>query len=197
MGQEITIEKEMGLSHRDFFRTIANALGTDDFESWDTGVRKTSGDKVLEIKLGPEGERRIAMMVMPRTMVTLSFTNYDPDFSRFSPHVPPLIYSRSLTTQIELEQFRDLTDKSIPVYAHVSLYENIEDNLSSIFLRGVDIEEVIAKNSVMKAQLEKIIQDKIADYNYIALKAKYQNMILIMEENGNLVGEVKAPYILE
>ena len=77
MGQEIIIEKEMGLSHRDFFRTIANALGTDDFESWGMGVRKTSGDKVLEIKLGPEGERRIAMMVMPRTMVTLSFTNYD------------------------------------------------------------------------------------------------------------------------
>ena len=49
----------------------------------------------------------------------------------------------------------------------------------------------------MKSQLEKIVQGNIADYNYIALKAKYQNMILIMEENGNLVGEVKAPYILE
>jgi len=72
----VVIKKEMGLSHREFFRTIASALGTDDFESWDTGVRLLAGDKKLEIRLGEQGERRIALLVVPRTMVTLEFTGY-------------------------------------------------------------------------------------------------------------------------
>ena len=148
-------------------------------------------------------QRPIALVFWNDAFYTVTGDDYsvqgidNPDFSQFSAHVPPLIYSRPLTTLIEMEQFRRLTEKKIPVYAHVSLYETIEDNLSSIFLHEVDIEEVKSKNSAMKSQLEKIVQGNIADYNYIALKAKYQNMILIMEENGNLVGEVKAPYILE
>ena len=148
-------------------------------------------------------QRPIALVFWADAFYTVTGDDYsvqgidNPDFSQFSAHVPPLIYSRPLTTLIEMEQFRRLTEKKIPVYAHVSLYETIEDNLSSVFLHEVDIEEVKSKNSAMKSQLEKIVQGNIADYNYIALKAKYQNMILIMEENGNLVGEVKAPYILE
>jgi hypothetical protein len=119
----------------------------------------------------------------------------NPDFSKFSAHVPPLIYSRPLSTEAELEQFNQLTEKNIPVYAHVSLYENIEDNLSSIFSRGVDIEEVMSKNASMRAELEKIVQGNVADYHYIALNAKYHNMVLILDKNGNLKGEVKAPYL--
>ena len=149
-------------------------------------------------------QRPIALVFWHDAFYTVTDDDYSmqgiiesPEFSRFSTYVPPLIYSRPLRTQIELEQFRDLTEKSIPIYAHVSLYEKVEDNLSSIFSHGIDIEEVISKNSVMKHQLEEIVQDNIADYNYIALKAKYQNMILIFEEDGNLVGELKAPYLLE
>lgn len=145
-------------------------------------------------------QRPIALVFWHDAFYTVTGDDYsvqgidNPDFSQFSTHVPPLIYSRPLTTLIEMEQFRQLTEKSIPVYAHVSLYESIKDNLSSVFSRGVDIEEVISKNASMKFQLEKIVRGNLADYNYIALKAKYQNMILILEENGNLVGEVKAPY---
>jgi len=145
-------------------------------------------------------QRPIALVFWYDAFYTVTGDDYsvqgidNPDFSRFSAHVPALIYSRPLTTQIEMEQFRRLTEKEIPIYAHVSLYERIEDNLDSIFLRGVDIGEVISKNSSMRYQLEKIVRGNINDYNYIALKAKYQNMILILDENGNLIGEVKAPY---
>jgi len=52
----------------------------------------------------------------------------------------------------------------------------------------------MSKNASMKSQLEKIIQGNVSDYNYIALKAKYQNMILILDKNGKLEGEVIAPY---
>ncbi len=79
MDTQIVIEKEMGLTHRDFFRTIGSALGTEDFEVWDTGVRVSSGAQTLQIQLGHEMERRIALMVIPRTLVTLTFTNYPED----------------------------------------------------------------------------------------------------------------------
>ena len=145
-------------------------------------------------------QRPIALVFWYDAFYTVTSDDYsmqgieNPDFSKFSEHVPPLIYSRPLTTLIELEQFNQLTEKNIPVYAHVSLYERVEDNLSSIFSRGVDIEEVMSKNASMKSQLEKIIKDNVSDYNYIALKAKYRNMILILDKNGKLDGEVIAPY---
>ena len=146
-------------------------------------------------------QRPIAMVFWHDAFYTVTSDDYteqgidNPDFSKFSAHVPPLIYSRPLSTEAEMEQFTRLTEKSIPVYAHVSLYENIEDNLSSIFSRGVDIEEVMSKNASMRAELEKIVQGNVAGYNYIALNAKYHNMVLILDKNGNLKGELKAPYL--
>jgi len=118
-----------------------------------------------------------------------------PDFSQYSHHIPPLIYSRPLKTQLEMEEFKALTEKSIPIYAQASFYENIEDNLESIFQYEVNIKEIMSENAQMKSRLEKITDGHIADYKYIALKAKYQNMVLVMNKNGRLVGSVKAPYL--
>ena len=145
-------------------------------------------------------QRPIALVFWHDAFYTVTSDDYsiqgieNPDFSNFSQHVPPLIYSRPLSTLIELEHFNQLTEKSIPVYAHVSLYEKIDDHLDSIFLHGVDIKEVMSKNASMKSQLEKIIHGNVSDYNYIALKAKFRNMILILDKNGKLEGEVVAPY---
>jgi hypothetical protein len=70
------IEKEMGITHSDFFRTIPRALGSEDYEQSPDGVVLKSDGRQLEIKIGPQGERRIALMVIPRTQVTLIFTGY-------------------------------------------------------------------------------------------------------------------------
>jgi len=146
-------------------------------------------------------QRPIALVFWDGAFYTVTSEDFseqgidDPDFSRYSSHIPPLIYARSPKTQLEFEQFRRATKQSIPIYAQVSLYEKIEDNLSSVFIHEVDIEEVISINAVMKSNLEKIVHGAITDYKYVALNAKYQNMILVMEKNGTLVGEVKAPYL--
>ena len=58
----------------------------------------------------------------------------------------------------------------------------------------MNIDEVITNNAEMKAQLEQITHGDLAAYKYVTLKAKYQNMILIMKHNGEIVGEIKAPY---
>ena len=72
----VTVEKEMALTHRDFFRIIPRALGTDDFEKKPAGVVLEDGDKRLEVTLGPERSRRIAMMEIPACNVTLVFSGY-------------------------------------------------------------------------------------------------------------------------
>ena len=146
-------------------------------------------------------QRPIALVFWNDAFYTVTQDDYlsqgikSPDFSQYSDHIPPLIYSRALKTLLEMEEFKKLTEKSIPIYAHVSLYENIEDNLNRIFQHEVDIKEIMSKNAEMKSRLEDIVRGHLADYKYIALKAKYHNMILVMNDNGQIVGEVKAPYL--
>lgn len=70
------VEKEMGVTHEDFHRTIARALGTGDFAKKPDGVVLEDGEKRLEITLGPERRRRIANLKVPATKVTLVFSGY-------------------------------------------------------------------------------------------------------------------------
>ncbi len=72
----VSVEKEMALTHADFFRIIAGALGTGDFEKKPDGVILEDGDKRLEVTLGPERSRRIAKMEIPACNVTLAFSGY-------------------------------------------------------------------------------------------------------------------------
>ena len=145
-------------------------------------------------------QRPIALVFWTDAFYTVTQDDYydqgiePPDFSKYSAHKPPLIFSRPVLTEMELVNFRKLTQEGIPVYAHVALYENIKDYLDDILINQVDISEVIRNNEEMKRQLLEITQGKLGAYKYVALKAKYQNMILIMKENGDIVGEVKAPY---
>jgi len=69
----------MGITHSDFFRIIKNALGRDDFIQSADGVVLDQDGRRLQITLGPEGKRRIALMVIPKTNVTLSFSGYGDD----------------------------------------------------------------------------------------------------------------------
>ncbi len=145
-------------------------------------------------------QRPIALVHWGDTFYTVTCDDYSsqeieaPDFSMFSQHIPPLIFARPVRNELEYEQFIQLSEKSVPAYAQIALYQSIEDNLSSIFAGQLDIEEVMANNSEMKARLEKLTGGNFDDYNYVALKAKYQNMILVMDDSGKIVGEVKAPY---
>ncbi len=72
----IVIEKEMAVTHADFFRTLPRALGTDKFKKSGARVLLENGDKRLNIALGPEGTRQIANLAVPATNVALTFTGY-------------------------------------------------------------------------------------------------------------------------
>ena len=74
MTSGIVIEKEMGITHAEFFRIISRVLG--DYRQSETGVTAEDGARSLDISLAEEGERRIALMRMPKTSVTLTFRGY-------------------------------------------------------------------------------------------------------------------------
>ena len=77
MPEAKVVEKEMGITHSDFFRTIPRALGSEDYTRSTNGVVLETDGRRLEIVVGPEGERRIALMVIPRTQVTMTFSGYE------------------------------------------------------------------------------------------------------------------------
>ncbi len=78
-GDSAVFVKEMGINHADFFRILPTALDTTDYQRSATGAVLENGDKRLEISLGPEGKRTIALLSLPVTMVTLRFENYGAD----------------------------------------------------------------------------------------------------------------------
>lgn len=77
MAEPVVITKEMGITYSDFFRTIPRAIGSEEYTQSANGIVLETDGKRLAISLGPQGERKIALMVIPRTTVTLSFTGYD------------------------------------------------------------------------------------------------------------------------
>lgn len=145
-------------------------------------------------------QRPMALVFWADAFYTVTQDDYssqginNPDFSQYSSYIPPLIYSRALETQAEMENSIELSNRLIPAYAHVAFYEKIEDNLKNVFHNEVNIEDVILENATMKFQLEKMTGGDIARYKYVALKAKYHNLILVMDENGKLMGKVKTPH---
>ena len=144
-------------------------------------------------------QRPIALVYWATAFYTVTEEDYfaqgieSPDFSQYSDHIPPLIYSRPVSTLAELESSINLTEKLIPAYAHVEFYEKIEDNLEEILLNEVDITEIVLTNETVLNRIEDVTKGDLDAYSYLTLKAKFHHMILIMEENGELAGSVKVP----
>ena len=78
-GNGIRVDKEMSISHRDFFRILPSALGTNDFRVEGSAVYLGQGSRRLEILLSPETHRSIALLSLPVTHVSLQFVGYGAD----------------------------------------------------------------------------------------------------------------------
>ena len=72
----IVIEKEMAVTHADFFRALPNVLQGEQCLIEGVSVRISSASGTWTIELGPEGRREIALLSLPRTQVKLIFEDY-------------------------------------------------------------------------------------------------------------------------
>lgn len=69
----VVLEREMGVSHNDFFRTLPSAMGSFSYRLEQHAVLAEHQGKRLRIELGPQQERRIALLRLPYTQVRFSF----------------------------------------------------------------------------------------------------------------------------
>ena len=76
MTDPVIVEKEMGLTHAEFLRVIGMAMAGRPYSRTGNGVRIAEDGRTLAITLGPEGERRIALLTLPVTRVRLAFHGY-------------------------------------------------------------------------------------------------------------------------
>ncbi len=116
-----------------------------------------------------------------------------PDFTQYSDNVPPMVAVRAPKTELEQSKFNALTKKVIPIYAHAYLYETLDKQLKDMSNKQIDIAEVMKHNEVMKKEIIEITNNKINDYYYFVLQAKFHNLILVLSDNGQVKGMVKAP----
>lgn len=76
-GQMTTVEKEMGLTHKDFFSVLPDLLAGIPYEQCDDTIRFRLHDKQVEIMLAPEGVREVGRSFrLPVTLVTLRFYGF-------------------------------------------------------------------------------------------------------------------------
>jgi len=68
-----TLQREMGVSHYDFFRTLPSAMGDFTYQLDGNTVIAQQQGKHLRIVLGPQQERRIALLRVPYTQVRFIF----------------------------------------------------------------------------------------------------------------------------
>ena len=72
----LAIDKEMGISHAEFFRILPAALPGFHLTLKDGIVDANDGERRVEISLAPEGRRRIALLELPVTRVRLVLRGY-------------------------------------------------------------------------------------------------------------------------
>ena len=71
------IEREMGLDHADFWRLLPRAVGDLPWQAEGNRAVIEVGTGRVEIDLGPERVRRIALMAIPLTPVTIRWHGLD------------------------------------------------------------------------------------------------------------------------
>ena len=69
----------MGMTHQDFFRGFPVVAGGRSWRQDDDTVTLDTERGPVSIHLGPQGERRIALLVLPVTHLTFTFRGHDQD----------------------------------------------------------------------------------------------------------------------
>mgnify|MGYP000666373007 FL=1 len=71
------LKQQMGSSHSEFFRLLPLALASDDYAVNGNQAVFEDGGKRVEIDLGPEGTRQIALLAIPSTPVEIRMSGFD------------------------------------------------------------------------------------------------------------------------
>ena len=71
----VVLKKDMGLSHREFFASLATLAREVPCQVSDSGAILEYDSGEIHIGLGPESQRQLGLMKLPQTWVSLEFRN--------------------------------------------------------------------------------------------------------------------------
>ena len=75
--QPKVVQKEMGITHKDFYGEIPNLLNDIPYHHIENTIKFKLNHKAVEIILGPEGVRELGRSIrLPVTFVTLRFFDF-------------------------------------------------------------------------------------------------------------------------
>ena len=72
---QMNIKREMTITHADFFRLLPSLFEDRFFRRDDLSIFSNLGDGSMEIKLGPEQNKRLGSLDLMVTEITFHFTN--------------------------------------------------------------------------------------------------------------------------
>jgi hypothetical protein len=88
LGPVTTVEKEMGITHRDFYKELPNLLDGIPYRQDDDTIKFQINNRTIEITLGPERVRELGLSIrLPVTPVALRFFEFpEEEISEFIKH---------------------------------------------------------------------------------------------------------------
>lgn len=78
-GEVRSYEKEMGVTHAEFFRLLPTALGSEAYARNGNRVVLEDDGRRVAIELGVERQRQIALLSIPSTRIWLELSGFSDD----------------------------------------------------------------------------------------------------------------------
>ena len=119
---------------------------------------------------------------------------------KFGSRLPVYVYIDKPDTLEELEQLKQETiDKNLPLFNNPDYYAPIDEHFDEIYRHNLDINEIITKNSDMKAEILALMKNNgdldkaLSEHHYIGLVSRYQNIVLVFDKTNSIIGYASAP----
>ena len=121
------------------------------------------------------------------------------DLDRFGHDLPVWVYRPKPASAEGLNKMLEqVTEQHVPPHHQIASFLPYRDHFSDLSWHGLDIAEIINANRGMKEELDEVLAkhgSNANDYEYLALKAKYRNVVVAFTKNGERVGYLYAPYL--
>jgi hypothetical protein len=103
----------------------------------------------------------------------------------------------ALTIAEKQTLIKRITEDKIAPHFQIEHYQSFTDNFKEIKKHSVDIQEIIDINKSMKSDILSILElsnSKLEDNIYLRLRSKYQNVVLVFNQDAKMIGYAKAPF---
>lgn len=119
---------------------------------------------------------------------------------QFSDQKPAMVFAEKPTTVAGLKEMLKINqEQQVPPTQQFSLYRPFQPYSQQALQHSVNLSEIISVNKDMADQLKTLLDEthtQQKDNYYLALKSKYQNIILVFNAKAEQIGYLKAPYIM-